>query len=205
MPLISRSLLQQLDAQTQTRHYSLLATAGDDNEFLKHGCAVRVQNLTNKQVKELLATVHKLLSTIQLDRPSKLQDHIPHGQRGLQSYGTTFIANLEHILLCLMTNLVAALISLGWVLVQKCLQQCQKERAIRTKDWFSVFPSAQRPLSTTWPWSIRPSLAVLWGVCWMFYCQFFAIDEDGNMVEDLEQIVQTNSELQAYWDTELGQ
>ncbi|KAK7516436.1 uncharacterized protein IWZ02DRAFT_292483 [Phyllosticta citriasiana] len=27
----------------------------------------------------------------------------------------------------------------------------------------------ERPMSTTWPWTIRPALAVLWGVCWMFY------------------------------------
>jgi hypothetical protein len=35
--------------------------------------------------------------------------------------------------------------------------------------WCSEFSNNQRPISTTWPWSIRPSLAVLWGVCWMFY------------------------------------
>lgn len=35
--------------------------------------------------------------------------------------------------------------------------------------WFSEFPNSVRPLSTTWPWSIRPSLMVLWGVCWKFF------------------------------------
>jgi hypothetical protein len=32
----------------------------------------------------------------------------------------------------------------------------------------SEYSSGKRPASTTWPWSIKPSLAVLWGVCWMF-------------------------------------
>ena len=43
------------------------------------------------------------------------------------------------------------------------------------QDWFSEYARNHRPLSTTWPWSIRPSLAVIWGVCWMFYG-----NEDGN-------------------------
>lgn len=41
---------------------------------------------------------------------------------------------------------------------------------VRPDDgWFSEFPGGRRLVSTTWPWTIRPALAVLWGVCWMFY------------------------------------
>lgn len=32
----------------------------------------------------------------------------------------------------------------------------------------SEFPSGQRYLCTTMPWTIWPALVVLWGVCWMF-------------------------------------
>lgn len=35
--------------------------------------------------------------------------------------------------------------------------------------YFSVFPNAFRHSCTTMPWTIWPSLAILWGVCWMFY------------------------------------
>ena len=35
--------------------------------------------------------------------------------------------------------------------------------------WFAEWPNSHRPLSTTWPWNVKPSLLVLWGVCWMFY------------------------------------
>jgi hypothetical protein len=31
------------------------------------------------------------------------------------------------------------------------------------------FPNRKRPPCTTMPWCIWPALAVLWGVCWMFY------------------------------------
>jgi hypothetical protein len=34
---------------------------------------------------------------------------------------------------------------------------------------FAEFPNRCRPKCTTMPWSIWPSLMVLWGVCWMFY------------------------------------
>lgn len=37
------------------------------------------------------------------------------------------------------------------------------------EEWFAEWPNGHRPLSTTWPWNIKPSLLVLWGVCWMFY------------------------------------
>jgi hypothetical protein len=37
------------------------------------------------------------------------------------------------------------------------------------EDYFSEWPGGRRPLSTTWPWNVKPSLLVIWGVCWMFY------------------------------------
>jgi hypothetical protein len=34
---------------------------------------------------------------------------------------------------------------------------------------FAEFPNRRRPKCTTMPWTIWPSLVVLWGVCWMFH------------------------------------
>lgn len=35
--------------------------------------------------------------------------------------------------------------------------------------WFFEWPGGRHPLNTTWPWAdVKPSLVVLWGVCWMF-------------------------------------
>lgn len=60
-----------------------------------------------------------------------------------------------------------------------CEKLARKRRAVKwpqqhhrqrtAQGWFSEYVRNQRPLSTTWPWSIRPSLAVIWGVCWMFH------------------------------------
>lgn len=90
----------------------------------------------------------------------------------------TFRANLEHILLCLEMDLLQLIIRRTWMQIEKYLVDWQTEKRLRREDWFFVFPNALHPLSTTWPWGIRPSLAVIWGVCWMFYYFF---DEEGNM------------------------
>lgn len=39
---------------------------------------------------------------------------------------------------------------------------------IRLSRLWSEFPRSKRHLCTTMPWTIWPSLVVLWGVCWMF-------------------------------------
>jgi hypothetical protein len=43
-------------------------------------------------------------------------------------------------------------------------------RAVFGVGWFFEWPSGRHPLNSTWPWAdVKPSLLVLWGVCWMFY------------------------------------
>jgi hypothetical protein len=41
--------------------------------------------------------------------------------------------------------------------------------ALFGSGWFFEWPRGKRPLNSTWPWAdVKPSLLVLWGVCWMF-------------------------------------
>ena len=99
-------------------------------------------------------------------------------------------ANLEHMLLCLQQATLQAIIRhcLGpleveihdWRLEWRWHWLLEKRfhdgwfYGKRLKDeWFSEWPGGRRPLSTTWPWNIKPSLVVLWGVCWMFYNNAF--------------------------------
>jgi hypothetical protein len=43
-------------------------------------------------------------------------------------------------------------------------------RAVFGVGWFFEWPSGRHPLNSTWPWAdVKPSLLVLWGVCWMFF------------------------------------
>ncbi|KAL7917493.1 hypothetical protein ACQKWADRAFT_306698 [Trichoderma austrokoningii] len=48
---------------------------------------------------------------------------------------------------------------------------------------FNEFPNGIRHLCTTMPWTIWPSLVVLWGVCWMFH------PEDVSPLEDIDNIL----------------
>lgn len=91
------------------------------------------------------------------------------------------IARLEQLQLqgltrleTLAANLQRARLALQHVLIQTSLEWCawgahRKRQLEQRASCFSVFPGSVRPLSTTWPWTIKPSLAVLWGVCWQFY------------------------------------
>ncbi|KAF2011555.1 hypothetical protein BU24DRAFT_426633 [Aaosphaeria arxii CBS 175.79] len=80
-----------------------------------------------------------------------------------------FIANYSHILLSLQAMLLE---TLARKVVETLIENDIDKRQRRLLNW--LLSSAQHPLdshllSTTWPWSLKPSLAVLWGVCWMFY------------------------------------
>ena len=103
-----------------------------------------------------------------------------------------FIANLEHILRCLRQAALEALIHHGMRKLQEDVrhwyQYWLRDRAL-DHGWFSEWPGSRRPLSTTWPWNIRPSLVVLWGVCWMFY------DNSTKSVEELRQQLDVASSL----------
>ncbi|KAL9607730.1 MAG: hypothetical protein Q9167_007381 [Letrouitia subvulpina] len=81
-------------------------------------------------------------------------------------------ARLEHILRYLRQAALEALIHYGLRLLgADALHEQDYWDQQRHLDygWFSEWPNSRRPLSTTWPWNIIPSLVVLWGVCWMFY------------------------------------
>ena len=81
------------------------------------------------------------------------------------------VANIEHLFRCLQQDALNAL-------VQHVLRIVDADRdhwgrywqQIEQLDdgWFAEWPNGRRPLSTTWPWNIKPSLVILWGVCWMF-------------------------------------
>ncbi|KAK7530660.1 uncharacterized protein J3D65DRAFT_639100 [Phyllosticta citribraziliensis] len=84
---------------------------------------------------------------------------------GGQDWSETALANLEHLVLVIQQRLVYAIRQADG----SALERAHKRRAVLARSWFSEFPGGVRPTSTTWPWTIRPALAVLWGVCWMFY------------------------------------
>lgn len=83
-----------------------------------------------------------------------------------------FFANLEHLLRCLQQAIVEALIHNSLKLIDADILRWhtnwRQGREYRG-GWFAEWPNGQPPLNTTMPWNVKPSLVVLWGVCWMFF------------------------------------
>ena len=132
------------------------------------------------------------------------------------------VANLQHLLLCLQSSLVLALSRKLAEIIRRHLHNAdpQKRRhkfGLGSEIWCSEFSRNQRPLNTTWPWSIKPSLAVLWGVCWMFYPHSGHLQDPTGMadvIEDLTQdqylgmfatLTQTHNHIQDQLAAQLGQ
>ncbi|KAL9030735.1 MAG: hypothetical protein Q9196_001161 [Gyalolechia fulgens] len=116
---------------------------------------------------------------------------------GLDTVETrNLVANLAHVLGCLQQAALEALIYHGLRLsagsAQDWHQDWLQERQLDL-GWSSEWPNSRRPLSTTWPWNIRPSLVVLWGVCWMFY------DNSTKSAQELRQQLEDEEFVSSGW------
>ena len=148
------SLLDALDLQAQPGHLTLGTVAAQDCLFIKHDSHLASLPRSPRKLYDILD-----LTTTLLDR---LQNSIRE----------KFVANLEHLLRCLRQTALDAIIRHYLNIVTAYIlhwhHYWQYQRRI-DEGWFAEWPNNQRPLSTTWPWNVKPSLLVLWGVCWMFY------------------------------------
>jgi hypothetical protein len=152
-----------------------------------------VKRLNIKELQRLIVDVRDLLdtSTVPL-HSSSCPSQFTHPNQ--QILDPTHVSNLQHLLLCLLSQLLRQLVHLCIELVRDHIAECQKLRKRSRKDWFFEFPDARPPLSTTWPWAIKPSLAVLWGVCWMFFWPLHW-DKDGNLINLQGNIQVSRGEL----------
>ena len=106
-------------------------------------------------------------------------DHAIRNSRGLSEESLSgeldydkFIANLQHLFRSLQQNALEAFICYYFNPIEAYILHWHlhwRHSKRIGEGWFAEWPNSQRPLSTTWPWNIKPSLLVLWGVCWMFY------------------------------------
>ena len=152
-----------------------MAIAGKDHLLLEHDSYIASlrRSLGNLYgviglTTELLNRLHNLPgSNIQPTHHDAMNDVV-----GDDFKCEKFMANLEYLLrylrqvaldaiTCYYLNIVEAHV-LHWD------HHGQHQKRI-DEGWFAEWPNGQRPLSTTWPWNVKISLLVLWGVCWMFY------------------------------------
>lgn len=97
-----------------------------------------------ERLHELYEDVCKLFKTL-LRLYDRLRKEI---REELENAALRFTINFKYLLLQLLYSL---------------------SRSIAVFSGFVTFPGRIRPPCTTMPWTIWPALAVLWGVCWMFF------------------------------------
>lgn len=88
----------------------------------------------------------------------------------LSSPTIRYLDALILIILVAVQPLVSSLTP-NYALVQDYPRQetIDRLRSLFGVGWFFEWPGGRHPLNSTWPWAdVKPSLLVLWGVCWMF-------------------------------------
>ena len=180
--LTRQRLLRELDHSVKFGDHSINAVAKNNGRFLQRQSSLSIDSLDVQQLCGLLVTVRSLKDLVGEGIASE-GDQLIHFL-----IDDTHAANLQHLLLRLESELLRLLVKRLVELVHRHVKDCQRDQSKRAEEWFFEFPDARHPLSTTWPWSIKPSLAVLWGVCWMFYDRLSSapllFDKEGNMVNE---------------------
>lgn len=160
------SMLHDVDEKLGRPGSALSAIASDDKLFLKQDTGLNLEACSLNDTIQSLVAVHEAITVLEACRLQYGDDWlIAQGQDSGLNFDELFLANYEHLLWRLRTQLIEALA--GKVLESLLLGGHDKTQQ-RLLSWFAEFADKPRALST-FPWTIKPSLAVLWGVCWMFY------------------------------------
>lgn len=117
-------------------------------------------------------TVHlQHCESIQADPVMCRQAATRHGFSNVLVFNK-YISNVECMMRCLQYVALDALIHGSMEALEadpKYWKKWAEHMRNKAKDWFSEWSSDRPPLNSTMPWQVKPSLVVLWGVCWMFY------------------------------------
>jgi hypothetical protein len=145
----------------------LSTIAASSERFLKHHNSPVFEAFSLTQFAQLIVAVQEAINIFSACR-SQYGDAwlIAQGLDSGLDIDETFIANYEHLLVYLLAELAEALARKA---LEELLRGGYDKRQRKLLAWFSEFAEKPQPLSTSFPWTIKPSLAVLWGVCWMFY------------------------------------
>ena len=95
----------------------------------------------------------------------------PNSTCGLLSPTAQYLQALILIILVAVQLSVFSTLTPNHALVQGHPRQeaIDRLRSLFGVGWFFEWPGGRHPLNSTWPWAdVKPSLLVLWGVCWMF-------------------------------------
>lgn len=162
-------LLYDLDSHTQSSGQSIRTTAAHDEQFLKYDAEQTARTSSTATLSQILASTKLVLDYLQLQGRQSSINRKNSNEVCDKLKCQKFLANLEHLIRCLRHAVIEALLqeALRLLEIQFWDQYLRQQREI--EGCFAEWPNSQPPLNTTWPWNVKPSLVVLWGVCWMFY------------------------------------
>ena len=153
--------------------------AAQDSLFFQHDLhLVRYNKSVNELDKKIIYPTGTLLYTLcnrssrlAVRKSSGLDEDLLSGELLWKS----FVLDIQHLLWSLQQTALEAFIRHILNIIEAHSPHSHRhwQRSKRIGEgWYAEWPNSHRPLSTTWPWNIKPSLLVLWGVCWMFYGPF---------------------------------
>lgn len=162
-------LLYDLDSHTQSSGKSIRKIAAHDEQFLKYDAEQTARTSSTATLSQILDSANLVLDYLQLQGRQSSINRKNSNEVCDKLKCEKFLANLEHLIRCLRHAVIEALLqeALRLLEIQFWGQYLQQQREI--EGCFAEWPNSQPPLNTTWPWNVKPSLIVLWGVCWMFY------------------------------------
>ncbi|KAL7773220.1 hypothetical protein CFE70_003184 [Pyrenophora teres f. teres 0-1] len=136
--------------------------AGDK---VQHNARIAEACTLNETI-QLLVDAHDAINVLSECR-------LRHGDEWLLAQGLAaglvlddkFVANYEHLLLRLQTELMEAL---ARKVLEELLRGGHDKKQRKLLSWFTEFAAKPQALSTCFPWTIKPSLAVLWGFAGCF-------------------------------------
>lgn len=171
------SMLHDVEKALGPPGSTLSAMASDNKHFLAQRTSLNLDALTLNETIKSLVVVHDAISVLEACRAQHGDGWIiAQWQDAGLHLDELFLANYEHLLRRLRSQLID---ELARKVFERLLLGGHDKRQHRMLSWFAEFSDKPRPLST-FPWTIKPSLAVLWGVCWMFYNP---VDQNQNAAE----------------------
>ncbi|KAF1830082.1 hypothetical protein BDW02DRAFT_508425 [Decorospora gaudefroyi] len=187
-----QQMLGSVDSKLRPAESVFSAVAGDNNLFLQHSNASILEGCSMCETVQKLAVVHDALSVLSDCRLQYGDDWLlAQGLDAGLDIDENFIANFEHMLLRLQAELIEALARKA---LEALLGGGHDKKQRKLLAWFTEFAEKPQCLGASFPWTIKPALAVLWGVCWMFYDE--EIPRGGVR---LDKVLQN---LDLPWDTE---
>lgn len=167
--------------------------------------------------KILASTLHSYLCHIRIERSGAILDHITallhHCKRvradpvmrcqAAMRYGFSdtldfekLIINLEYMMSCIQYLVLDALVKNSMELLEAdpiYFKKWAETMWSKAADWFSEWSSDRPPLNSTMPWQVKPSLVVLWGVCWMFYISKQPVNNSRNNPQQPQYLSNQNT------------